>query len=584
MGLKHSIYGTAEPYDRFLKYDETPACQVFRDFTGGMGTDTLALLLNARTERGNLSSVCAPKDAVFENGFVEGAVKNICYADGVLLFRKGTALYAHKNGVFSVVTEEMLSEDGEIYDHDGRFYIVDSERILCLDRDLHMEEIEQDVPLCFRDVSRSGAYYTEVAPMNPFCRFIDITLSDEAGDEQKFPLSFAIDPTYARAWHKDGREVYPGYLILREDRVIFDGDHAAGCRLRLRLLDAEDEDTVYSFSDTASYREMLARPQRAELVSLSGGKTMLLIAKGRELFGVILGDLGFGAHNADTVLRYDCLAEITGLVPFDEGYLLFFEDAVKKLSIEEKSGEVCFAVTTLKGDFGSDMPGSIALFDDKIVFASSKGGVSCIDRFGVSEKIGCRRISANIEHGEYGFFSHDDEAYRKASAFAAVGDYYLTVGDITYVWDYRAALPTTAQTHRDEANMVWHIRDTVKAERYLAFLEDRLYYTERGTGMLRYISREGSDSVSLIKTAETDLGQLSEKTLIECGICYRAEKPVSLSIICDGKEHLTEYIFPAADTWETRSVRIYGKRFLYAALALSCEGKMEIDAFFFRYL
>lgn len=578
MALK---YGTAEAYDRFLAYDEPPKTVVLDDFSGGMKKDGAALLLNMEANGKGLSSVCAPKTAEYDNGFAEGAVMNAKYADGVFLFRKGHSLYALKDGIFSAVGEEgMLSEEvGELYDYQSCFYVVDGENIYAVSRDLDIALAEQAVPVCFTGMSRSGAYYTEIAPMNPFCRYIDILLSDEEGNEQVYPVSWAVDNTYARAWRADGTEVYGGYLMLREDRVIFDGDNAAGCRLRLRLLDSEDE-SVYSFSSSAEYRNILGKPETALSVSLSDGTLMLLTAVGTQIIGVLLPE-GFGSHSPLQLVRYDCLQAVTQIVPFDDGYLIFFEDAVKKLSVNESADGVSFSVLPFKSDFGSDMKGSIVCFDDKIVFASAKGGISCIDRYGISERVGSRKISQNIEDG--GFFSHTAEEYREASGFAAFGKYFLSVGGITYVWDYRAKLPTGAQTHEDEAQMVWHLNDALKAQKFLALLGGSLYYTEKDTGALRYIDREGGAVRATLKTAALDFGSLHEKTLIECGIRYRAAGAVSLSLVCDGQDYLESYIFPASEDFVTRRLRTYGKRFATLSLTAECTGETEIEALIFRF-
>ncbi|MBQ8497147.1 MAG: hypothetical protein IJ489_06830 [Clostridia bacterium] len=576
-------YGTAEAYDRFLSYDEAPEMLVIDDFSSGMAKDT-ALLLNMEVKGKSLISVAMPEDAVYEGGFAEGSVTDAAYADGVFLFRKGRTLYALKDGAFFVVgTEGMLTEDrGAIYDCDQRFYVIDGEYIYVVERGLSITLMEQSVPVCLTGLSRSGAYYTEVAPMNPFCRYIDMWLSDEEGNEQLFPLSFAVDNTYARAWHKDGTEVYNGYVMLREDRVIFDGDDAAGCRLRLRLSDSEDA-SVYSFSSSAEYREIVGKSGTAFPVSLSDGTVMLLTANGTEIIGVSLPD-GFGAHSTQNLVRYDCLQDITDIVPFDDGYLVFFEDAVKKLSIKDGTDGISFSVTSFQNDFGSDMKGSIVCFDDKIVFASAKEGIFCIDRFGISEKVGRRKISANIEEGEYGFFSHTAEEYESASGFAAFGKYYLSVGAVTYVWDHRAKLPTGTQTHAHEAAMIWYLTDTIRPEKYLAFLAGGLYYTERDTGKLRYLKRSGGSVASKMQTAELDLGSCGEKTLIGFGMRYRSSGTVSVSVICDGKVFPDTYHFPASENFVSREIRTYGKRFEKISLFTECEGKTEMDAIIFRFL
>ena len=573
---------------KYLTYDEPLKTKVYDDFSGGMVSDGDAgredapfLLLNMEAQGKRLVSSCAPHTISAAEPFEEGAVTASRYADGIWVFRKGHALYAYKQGVFTKIAT--LTEDhGEIYDDGSFFYIIDGETIFSLSRDLQLALVEQTVPVCFTGLSRSGAYFTQIAPMNPFCRYIDVWLSDEAENEQKFPVSWAVDPTYARAWHSDGKEVYPGYLVLHEDRVIFDGDEAKGCRLRLRLLDSDDED-IYSFSSLADYRNLLSDPQGAHDLSFENGRGFLLLAHDTEIYGVRLTD-GFHVHSPLQITTKDCLRKITGLVPFEDGFLIFFEDAVKKLYVAPDGDGLSFSVSSLKYDFGSDMSGSIVYLDDKIVFASSLGGVCCIDRFGIDEKIGCRAVSANIAKGDHGFFSHTADEYRRATAFAAFGKYYLSIGDRTYIWDYRAKLPSAAQTRKQEESMVWSVSNLIRAEKYLACPDGKLYYMEQDSHTLLTLDHGGEDaSFSQMITANLDLGTVGDKVLLECGLRYRAACAVRLSLSCDGQPYMEEYTFPACESFTLRTFRIPGKRFEKLSLTVSSEGAFSADALIFHY-
>ena len=174
---------------KYLSYDEPLKAKIYDDFSGGMVSDGDAgredapsLLLNMEARGKRLVSSCVPHTVFQEEPFEEGAVTASRYADGIWVFRKGHALYTYKQGVYNKITT--LTEDhGEIYDDGSLFYIIDGETIFSLSRDLQFSAVEQIVPVCFTGLSRSGAYFTQIAPMNPFCRYIDVWLSDEAGNE-----------------------------------------------------------------------------------------------------------------------------------------------------------------------------------------------------------------------------------------------------------------------------------------------------------------------------------------------------------------------------------------------------------------
>ena len=579
-----------EKYEAFLRYEEKAKTVIFDDFSGGMISDADRFRKNAVRElwglepRGfRLVSMGGVQRAEIEDGFAEGAISAHCSADGVLLFRKGRTLYAYREGRFSVIGEKgMLSSDsGEIYDDGTLFYVMDGERIFSVSRDLNVSAVEQKVPICFQDLSRSGAYFTEIAPQNPFCRYIDVILSDETSNEQRFPSTWAVDPTYARAWHSDGREVYSGYLMLREDRVIFDGDDAARCRLRLRLLDSEDEN-MYSFSKTETYRDILNHPNSVNRMTFSDGETAFLLSKGKALYGIFLSDERFSDFSEKRFFSFDCRETVTGIVDYDEGYFVFFENAVKKLSLERKAESLLFSLSSFQSDFGSDMKGSICCFDDKTVFASRKGGIYCIDRFGVSEKLRCRKISANIENGTNGFFSHTEDEYRSAVSACAFGKYFLTVGDATYIWDYRAKLPSSTQSHADEAEMVWMMGDW-KVACYLCTLPGRLYYAERDTEHLYSMERAGGERPFRLTTAELDFGTMAETVLLKLDIDYRCQANAAISLCFDGSADGARYVLPRSDAMRRLTIRTYAKHFRSLHLILEGEGDFALDALRFEY-
>lgn len=595
--FKRGEYGTSEIYDRFLRYDETPKTIVINDFSGGMQTNehirrdkTIKWILNMETDGAALSSISVPKTVDADISFADGYVQNSRYAGGVWLFRKGKTLYAWKNDVFSLVgTQGMLSEEqGEIYDFHQGFCVIDGETIYLVDHDLNVTVSEQYIPTCFTGLLRDGLIYTKKEEPNPFCRYFDVILGEEESGKQTIPADWAVDPEFVKVWKPDGTELYFSYYTFDGETLSFSGYSGSNFRVRFRLLDS-NEDKTFSFSNLGKIRDIFAKPRTVIPVSASNDSTMYLTCFGNEVIAMRISQKeGFSNISESNLSRLNCFEEVTGLIAYSDGYLVFFENSVKKLlTLENENGEIVFSLLPFKSDFGSDMPKSICSFDNKILFASTKGGIFYIDKFGISEKDASRAISANIENGEYGFFSHSEEEYKKAEGFCAFGKYYLTVGAITYIWDYRAKLPSGTNNYEDEGKMVWTMTDMIGAEKYLLFLGGKLYFCERETGNICYLQRGRKESdiiTSKVQTQRLDFGTVDKKVITEIGIRYCSSDKLTVRPIFDGEQDSVVYTLPQNKSKETVYIRPYGKRISDFAILLETSGTLCLEALIFRYI
>lgn len=596
MAFTRGNHGTSAAYDRFYAYDEQPKAFVLRDFAGGVSTKAaedhaLSLAMNMLPSGNGVSSMAKPIPETVEDGFAEGMVRDHCYADGIWLFRKGRTLYAYQKETVSLVgTRSMLTaEYGAIYDIGGYFYVIDGEDVWAVGRDLHAVRIEQHIPVCFVDLMNDGITKTENEKPNPFCRYIDMIISEDAGNHQSLPTDIVYDREDIKVYKPDSEEeVSLGYWFIVDDSYIdFTGISAKGCRIRLKLLDSDDE-TKLSFSSTAHLRALLAESRSLLPYTNEKGVAFFLTWEGRDILLLERADDMLYRFSEKMLTKMSTAESITAIVAYADGYLLFTEHAVKKLYFGKNEWEEMIAQTVVfKQDFGSDMPGSVCGFDDKIIFASSRGGVFYINKFGITERDESRKVSENVESGAFGFFSHTDEEYRTARGFCAFGRYYLTVGAITYVWDHGAKLPTGAQSRDAEETMVWTLADGFSEMRFLREIAGRLYLFDGQTETLCYLTDTSEVAAgmgaSLITSAQ-DLGVLEKKILTEVAVRYRADAPISVKLIFDGKESSVEYRLPRQENVATATLRVYAKKFEKVAAKLFCEEGFAVEAVIFRYL
>ncbi len=590
-------YGTDTSYDRFYTYDEKPKTYRLDDFSKGVSTKQLhghviSSVMNMETDGRALFSSTLPQEETAALSLADGAITDHLYADGTWLFRKGKTLYARADGVFSLVgTVGMLAEaTGAIFYENSTFYAVDGERILAIGHDLSVTETVQEIPICFTEVSRDGLSKTPAASPNPFSPYIDIVLSNESNFYQTIPQDIAYDPEYIRVFASDTEvetEIDPNYYSFSGYTLHLMGISPILTRVRLKLLTSEDT-TKFSFSSSAYLREYLAHANAFSAYQDASGASWFVTWYEDEIMLIKRTENVFSHFSEDIITRITVEERIVSMMPYAEGYLMFTENMVKKVNLAcDDLGEVVFRMEAFKQDVGSDMSGSICAFDDKILFASSRGGIFYVNKFGISERDVSRKVSENIEDGEDGFFSHTEAEYREACGVCAFHRYYLTVGNVTYIWRYGAKLPSSTQSIEDEESMVWTLSDCFADMLFLQAVADRLYLWNTKTETLCYLmhGKEGTTSArSTFTTTACDMDVFGEKMLTEIGVRYRSSKSIFVKLILDGRETAATYRLPSHETFTTAWLRPYAQKFEKAAVKVFSEGEMGVEAVMFRYI
>ncbi len=587
-------YGTSSAYDRFYAYDEKPKTVRISSLSGGVCTrevsdHAVASLMNMESDGDTLVSIASPAEELFEEGFANGKIQYHCYADGVWLFRKGHSLYARIGECLMLVGERdmLMKEEGMIYDLDGCFYVIDGERILSVARDLSFSQVEQQVPVCLTEVSRDGQSYTKSHEPNPFQRYVDIILASGGGSFQVLPSAVIFDEENITVFLPNSEEILsPARYTLAGNSIQFADINPAGCRIRLRLLDSADT-TKISFSSTADSRAFLS----SECIFLpyyENRERYFLTWQGREILLIPCGAEFFASFSEENILHIPMSESISAVIAYSDGHLVITEHSVKKLYFTKNDEHIlCAQTEILKSDFGSDMPGSICGFDDKIVFASSKGGIFYVNQFGITEKDVGRKISANIEDGEFGFFSHTEEEFRAAKSGCAFGKYYLTIGEITYIWDYEEKLPSVTQSLIDEKKMVWSLSNHFAHMNVLQFLAGKLYLWDTKNNKLCFFEDKRKidrDETVFFMTSPFDLGTETLKIITEIGIRYQSSAPLTIKLFLDGKETTVSYRLPKHDAMTTAFLRPYPKPCEKIAVFVCAEGNLTAESLCFRYI
>ncbi len=587
--------GTCSKYDRFYAYDQTPTRVVLDDFSAGISTKSakthaLSGVLNMEPVGKTLVSLPAVEEEVTEGGFSEGEVTSHCYADGVWLFRKGRTLYARIGETISIVgTEDMLTmETGHIYDTEGTFFVVDGMDVWAVGRDLSVRKLEQEIPIYAVNVERDGVGFDQDTGANPYTPYVDIVLSNETAYTQYLPNFIAYDPNDITIFLAGtSEEMSSENYAFGADFILFLDVHPGRCRLRLKLIDSDDTSKL-SLRNLSQLRDFLETPNKLYAYTDAAGNAYFLTWQDREVVLIRREEDMFSHFSDQLTTRFSMGETVTAVIPYADGYFVFAENIVKKLYFSmDESGVLSAKTEIFKQDFGSDMPGSVCAFDDKILFASSRGGIFYVNKFGITERDASRKISENIEEGALGFFSHTEEEYRAAKGVCAFGRYFLTVGTSTYIWDYAKKLPTSTLSLSDEEAMVWTVSDRFDGMHFLQNLVGRLYLWDTKTQTLRFFEGEhGAESggESSFVTSSFDFNQAGEKVLTEIGIRYRSASALSVSLIFDGEASSAVYTLPAQEVSKTVKIFPYAKKFEKISVSVSSPSFSAVEAILFNYI
>lgn len=195
-----------------------------------------------------------------------------------------------------------------------------------------------------------------------------------------------------------------------------------------------------------------------------------------------------------------------------------------------------FSVSEISTAVGCDMPGSVQLIDNRIVFANSRGGVYIIVASDYTDELSIRSISANINGAESqgGLLSLDTELLKNSISVDYGRKYYLFAGKHGYVWDYGISAYTAGV-------------DPISAERRLSWYyldelyENSLFYIGELFGT--YADGEFVKFARLSEKESTDFGKpivceyRSRDFDVSCGEAKKVLNEVYLNVLsCTGAE------------------------------------------------
>lgn len=273
---------------------------------------------------------------------------------------------------------------------------------------------------------------------------------------------------------------------------------------------------------------------------------------------------------------------ITAMIKQYGNLVVFTDRSVFKMTYEYQDSETIFSVKELNHYIGCDVPRSVEIIDNRIVFANSSKGVFLIDS---SEDFGeqnIKPISGNINEGSsVCLLSRDKEALRNAFSIDFNRKYYLCVGNYVYVWDYNARYYSSSSDYStSQQKLVWYVFCGIKAHTF--FELDGLLYTagtqiDSGFAVFKY---EGKDFDKPIQYSFT-----SAKTYLSYPHLFKSIREIILDINCesntkiglfDRKEKFFEYLLNHIDN-KVKSFKVPLRRTHLFNFSVSGQGNMEFS-------
>lgn len=176
---------------------------------------------------------------------------------------------------------------------------------------------------------------------------------------------------------------------------------------------------------------------------------------------------------------------VTGFAKQQGMLIIFKERSIGKTSFStaviDGMTSIALPYTNINSNIGCDLPRTIQLVTNNLVFANSYGGVHILMDTSDANENNVIRISRNI-NGGLGIFDKKGLLYDvskvAASAITSVDDdtrYWLCVGDNTYLWDY-----TVSNNVQEESSLSWFKFNNIKATAWIKTTNDIIYGSDNG--------------------------------------------------------------------------------------------------------
>lgn len=222
--------------------------------------------------------------------------------------------------------------------------------------------------------------------------------------------------------------------------------------------------------------------------------------------------------------------------------VVFCENSIHAVSYQMSQGVPVFTSRTLNAKIGCDMPKSIQLVNNNLVFGSSRRGIFIISSSSSENENNILPISYNVNKTSDGLLEKNEVSLFAACSADFDGKYWLFAGTDCYIWDYtRRSYRNLSDTKRAQTELIWYLFKNFYGKCPFE-CGGKLYFFPVDNKLVSYGGADTDTDVpitSKLVTAPSGLGtpKLSKK-LKEAFISYAglSSGNATLSVYCDGKD------------------------------------------------
>lgn len=526
-----------------------------------------------------------------------------CAEGPVELIKIGASIYAKKESgeIILVSNNGVTVGDGIIFRSNGAFYITDidgeNHNMFKVTDAFAFSAVSPTIPLIFTGLAAAASDTDTmdlmIAEPNALTDFVDVgySLGRTAVTTIYVPGCIRID-SVNKITLSNGRE-YTGSLTIQ-----------SGTRQLLELTSGISGNIVirYKLKSTAYADKLTLENYSNVRKALFESYHVAEYYDSSETYQTVLGTCGMDKYfnivafsnplyvTPDSAIRFKLEDYPTAVVKYYDGLLIFTAKKILFLKIYGNGhlSELSIDISTVKRDFGCDMPYTAVGFDDHVMFANSKNGVFYIGKHGYFDKDVTFLVSDPV-YDE--LFSHTESELKAAKAICTKDAYYIAVGDEIYVWYYADKFPTSpTESSETRKRYNWSRLHTVNTDDFICFSGNDIYLIERSTGKM-YIyhgnrfGEEGDETDTELKTRDLDLGENGEKTVS----CVRLELwqcgDVDVRFCYDGEPSSAVYTVHPSDFDTVNSVDLRPDRHKFKTISveLSSSEPMRITQIDFFY-
>lgn len=522
---------------------------------------------------------------IYETGEVHGYSK-VAFC-GKCIFHIGQNLYTFSpdDNECTVLFGQMPDKRSVFCHFMSKLYIYCDCRVFCLDDTLGFSECEPDAPILYDKIKTFG--------INPKRNDKAINLittrigvSYITTDTTYFKLPLLADTSRPM-------KVIVNEAVLASDKYTFDEESIT---ISKSSSSSDDKDLVVYYyvknPDDIGFDDTIYRCECVTSFGGSvGGGTRLFFSgdankKGSYYKSELQNPLNVPADSEEIV--GDGCENVTAMIKMYGALIILCENSVYRMDYNLTQDGVYFTCKQISYGRGCDMPGSVQLVDNRVVFANSKEGLFIIDSTDEAGEHNIKPIGSNILKGqEMGFLDIDLANRTNAQSLDFDRKYYLFAGDMAYIWDYdKSHYSDNGNYAKSSGKLSWYIYDGLMNGTWFDMGTDICLLAVSHNAFYSFSLDEMVDFTSKIRSGDMDFGEGNCCKFVEkisVFLTKDSESDAELTVFCDGQAYYTQSLVKVCGKMHRLDIILPKKRLYKFGFMLETNGKMCIESINIEY-